>query len=241
MKLEYTRNCPKCDKIISYKSKSTLYQSNRKNTNCKSCSNSGINNPNYGKVRTEQSIQRMVETRTNNGSYVCFNETKKKLSKAHIGKVVSEKTKKRMSNSAIDRYNRMGMLGEKNPMFGKTGKDSPRFGKKHTKEAKRKIRISTLKRLERMHGQLYPNYNPEACKIIDEYGKQNGYNFQHAENGGEYHIKELGYFIDGYDKEKNVVIEYDESYHDNIKEKDIQRQKEIEEYLKCKFIRIKEK
>ncbi|MBC8428104.1 MAG: hypothetical protein H8D94_01385 [Candidatus Pelagibacter sp.] len=237
MKFEYTRNCPKCDKIISYKSKSTLYQSNRKNTNCKSCSNSGINNPNYGKVRTKQSIQKMVEVRKHNGSYVCSDETKKKLSKAHIGKIISKETKQKMSKSAMGR----DMSGVNNPMFGKSGKDSPRFGKIHTIETKRKIRLSTLERIERMSGQLYPNYNPRACKIIDEYGKKHGYNFQHAENGGEHHIKELGYWVDGYDKDKNVVIEYDENYHNNIQKKDIQRQKEIEKYLGCEFIRIKEK
>jgi len=57
------------------------------------------------------------------------------------------------------------------------------------------------------------------------------------------HIKELGYWVDGYDKEKNVVLEVDESFHfdieGNLKEKDIQRQKEITEFLKCKFIRIR--
>ena len=41
----------------------------------------------------------------------------------------------------------------------------------------------------------------------------------------------------------NVVIEIDESNHYNpdgtLKEKDVQRQKEIENFLKCKFIRIK--
>jgi site-specific DNA-cytosine methylase len=47
----------------------------------------------------------------------------------------------------------------------------------------------------------------------------------------------------GYDKEKNVVIEYDEKHHfrnKKLQEKDIKRQKEIEDYLKCKFIRINE-
>ena len=63
---------------------------------------------------------------------------------------------------------------------------------------------------------------------------------QHALNGGEYHIKELGYWVDGYDVEKNVVIEYHEKHHYLPKqnEKDKKRQKEIIETLKCKFIII---
>jgi len=63
-------------------------------------------------------------------------------------------------------------------------------------------------------------------------------------NGGEYYIKELGCWLDGYDKVNNVAYEYDEKYHfdkdGNLKEKDIKRQKEIEKILKCKFIRIKD-
>ena len=91
----------------------------------------------------------------------------------------------------------------------------------------------------KLHKQ-YPNYNPYACEIIDEYGKKNGYNFQHAMNGGEFTF--CGYWVDGYDKEKNVVIEYYEKAHnrDTMKKRDNMREKRIKNYLKCKFIIIKE-
>ena len=71
---------------------------------------------------------------------------------------------------------------------------------------------------------------------------ENNIYIQHARNGGEYHIKELGYWVDGYDKINNVVYEFDEKYHSSKKqqEKDKTRQQEIEYFLKCKFIRIKE-
>jgi len=86
------------------------------------------------------------------------------------------------------------------------------------------------------------SYNPSSIPIIEQYGKQNGYNFQHAENGGEYKIPYTMYSVDGYDEEKNVVIEYDEKHHFNLegilKEKDIKRQKEIIDILGCKFVRI---
>lgn len=86
-----------------------------------------------------------------------------------------------------------------------------------------------------------PSYNKYGCMLIDEYGKQNGYNFQHALNGGE--CRFLGYFVDGYDKDKNVVIEYDEKHHfkfGKLKEKDLNRMNEIIDHLKCKFIRLKD-
>lgn len=92
-------------------------------------------------------------------------------------------------------------------------------------------------------GKWVPNFNPIGCKIIDRYGEEHGYNFKHALNGGEYHIKELNYWVDGYDYHNNIVIEIDERHHydtsGNLKPKDVRRQEEIVSLLKCKFIRIK--
>lgn len=48
-----------------------------------------------------------------------------------------------------------------------------------------------------------------------------------------------GFFI----KEKNIVIEIDESHHydkfGNLSERDLARQNEIEKYLDCRFVRLK--
>jgi len=123
------------------------------------------------------------------------------------------------------------------------GKNNARFGVKVSDETRRKIRLGNIRDLQNKHGQIFPNYNKKACEMIEKFGKENGYNFIHAENGGEFHIKELGYWVDGYDKDKNVVIEVDEEFHfdydGNLLDSDVRRQKEIEEFLHCKFIRIK--
>jgi predicted DNA-binding protein YlxM (UPF0122 family) len=127
-----------------------------------------------------------------------------------------------------------------------SGEGNPFYGKTHTKESRKlmskKQRKIAIQRIKDREGQVYPNYNPEACKLIEEYGEEHGYNFQHAENGGEYHIEELGYWVDGYDPEENVVIEVDEQHHFNengqLCEKDKRRQREIEEHLDCKFVRL---
>jgi hypothetical protein len=50
-------------------------------------------------------------------------------------------------------------------------------------------------------------------------------------NGGEYYIKELGYWLDAYDKCKNIAVEYDEKWHNRIRDKDLRRQKEIIEFI----------
>ena len=94
----------------------------------------------------------------------------------------------------------------------------------------------------RTDSKFRPNYNPTSIKVIESYGELNDYNFQHAENGGEYKVPGLGYFLDAYDKDRNVALEIDEKHHyrnGKLKQRDILRQQKIEEQLGCKFIRIK--
>ena len=119
-------------------------------------------------------------------------------------------------------------------------------GKKHSDETNKKHRLATIKIINKhikYGGQITPFYNSNGCKYFEKLMLETNTHIQHAENGGEYYIKELGYWVDGYDKENNIVYEYDEKKHFNLdgtlKEKDIKRQKEIEHNLKCKFIRIK--
>ena len=87
------------------------------------------------------------------------------------------------------------------------------------------------------------NYNETACKFIDELNIKNNWNLQHAMNGGEYKIGP--YHVDGYDKELNIVFEYDEkqSRHTQIKGilRDKYRQAYIIEKLNCEFWRYSER
>lgn len=79
---------------------------------------------------------------------------------------------------------------------------------------------------------LMTRYNPSACVFMDVYGSLNGYIFQHAKNIREYQVGR--YFLDGYDKDKNVVFEYDEQQHfrgGKLMPKDIVRQSKIIEMI----------
>ena len=115
-------------------------------------------------------------------------------------------------------------------------------GRKHTDDSKLKMRTSAINRISEVHfngGQVIPNYNPSSIPIIEQKANELGItDLQHAENGGEFYIKELGYWVDGYSKEKNIVIEYDEPHHKRQVEADQRRQKKITEHLNCEFIRI---
>lgn len=96
-----------------------------------------------------------------------------------------------------------------------------------------------------------PGFNVNAISIIDDYGKEHGYDFRHALNheNGEFHIydkeNKRSYYADGYDATKNVWLEYDERRHydnsGNLLLDDIVREENIKRILNCKIIRIKEK
>ena len=117
-------------------------------------------------------------------------------------------------------------------------------GKKFSTEYKRKISEGTIKYIEQTKGQCKPRYSIKGCRYIDKLNEEKHWNLQHAENGGE---KRIGcYFLDGYDKDLNIVFEYDEPKHykdiqNNIlQDKDIERQTYIIEQLHCEFWRYNE-
>ena len=104
-----------------------------------------------------------------------------------------------------------------------------------------KRRLKRIKQIEKDKfdgNQMIPSYNIKACELFDKLSEENNIYIQHAMNGGEFHIKELGYWVDGYDEENNTVYEFDEKHHKYQKEKDLIREKEIIKYLGCVFIRL---
>lgn len=115
------------------------------------------------------------------------------------------------------------------------------ISKPHTPESRAKLAEKMRKRKNIIDCQC--NYNETACKFIDELNIKNNWNLQHAMNGGEYKIGP--YHVDGYDKELNIVFEYDEKHskHTQIKGilRDKCRQAYIIEKLNCEFWRYSEK
>ena len=160
-------------------------------------------------------------------------ETRKKLSIDRIGKSHTEETKQKMR-------------GKGNGMYGKHhSKETIDKISNNTKqsiqsdEIREKMRLSAIKRLK--HQGIVMSFNPKACEFINKLNKEKGWNLQHAMNGGEIEVR--GYYIDGYDKENNIVVEYDERRHycrGKLREKDIKRMNEIKSHLGCKFLRFNE-
>lgn len=112
-----------------------------------------------------------------------------------------------------------------------------------SEKTKDKLRVIFVEKLKNTNRSFHPPYNKKACEYFNMMMEDSNFFIQHAENFGEFHIKELGYFVDGYDAENNIVYEWDEKWHfedDKIIEKDKIRQEKIENLLECKFIRIKQ-
>jgi endogenous inhibitor of DNA gyrase (YacG/DUF329 family) len=97
-------------------------------------------------------------------------------------------------------------------------------GKIRSAEYRKNIRISKLKRLEKLG---IPQCMDKGA--IEFFNKVNelGYNFQPKI------FMEIGYAADGYDKNKHIWYEYDTPYHKNItqQKKDLIRQNNIVKYF----------
>ena len=199
----------------------------------------GEKNGFYGKHHTEETKQKLKE-------YALSEERLNMIrSKEHRRKVVHG-----MLNSTKLKDSRASE--EYKEKLSRALKNSEKFKEAHQKEEyrnlRRKITSEQICRNIELAGKdvskkhFMPNFNIKACEYFDKIMKETGTHIQHALNGGEFCIKELGYFVDGYDKENNIVYEFDENYHNTKaqKEKDILREEQIKKVLKCKFIRIKE-
>ena len=118
-------------------------------------------------------------------------------------------------------------------------------GKHHNKQTRLKLRLKTIERIKSLKGEFRCNYNQKAISFFDSLSEKMGWNLRHAENGGEFYSG-IGYWLDAYDENLKIAVEYDEPYHYDdvennvLREKDILRQKEIIEHLNCEFYRYNE-
>lgn len=140
-------------------------------------------------------------------------------------------------------YLKAGKTHSENLKSGKT--INHWVGKEHTPETKEKMRNSLINYRNKNIINNRANYSITGCEYIDKLNEQKGWHLQHALNGGEVII--AGYYVDGYDKENNIVFEYDEPrhyedvYNNILKDKDIERQNYIIQKLHCKFYRYNER
>lgn len=104
-------------------------------------------------------------------------------------------------------------------------------------EHREKKRILYVKQKEKC-GKDNPLYNKTACEFFEQLNKELGWEGKHAENGGEVTIG--GFWVDYYEPNINLVIEWDERHHryEKKKKQDAYRAKYIIKKIGCKFLRI---
>jgi hypothetical protein len=218
-----TKNCPICGSEIFYRDKKALLQSIRLNSNCKSCSI---------EIKKEK-ISRTLKEKYQNGDIVA------NMSGAH-----SLESRRKQGDSKKGRKQSIESNIKRSISCKKAKCGTHNKGRRCTEDNKKKFRLNMIEKLSKTNKNFHPPYNEKACDYFNNLMIDNNTFIQHALNGGEYHIKELGYWVDGYDKENNIVYEWDEEYHHyvdgRLSEKDIKRQIEIEKFLNCEFIRIRE-
>jgi len=179
------------------------------------------------------------------GIYRRTKKGKENMSKGQKGKSCSKETRKKISK-ALEGHICYSKGKTNIELFGK--KEAQKISKKRSdkhkiiqnnpkqKEIRRKIAVERIL----LNNGVFPSYNMKAVKFFKSYDKKNNTTGQYATHPSEFYIKELGYWPDYINFEKKIIMEYDERYHEKQKEKDLQRQKEIQEfYPDFKFIRIK--
>ena len=244
--MEYKRNCPECDKKIIYNSKNAkgiYYKARKLNSKCRSCTMSalkkGKSSNRKGCKLTDKQKERMSEILI-----------KRHQENEHpmLGKKHSDETIHKMKKSNGGENN--GMYGKKHTKKSKIKMSVARTGKPGPKISDEGLKILRQKRIKEIESdkfngnQMIPSFNKKSCIFFEKLDNIMNWNGIYATKGNEYKIQELGYFVDYYEPEKNIIIEWDEYRHYNpdgtLKEKDIKRQNEIKKLLKCDVIRIKE-
>lgn len=239
-----TRNCPSCNAELIYKNISDYIKSCKLNRKCKPCSHTGIKASDA--TRMKMSVE-LYKRKWNGQNHPRFG--KRNLiptSTVSADSIINNIPywSRRCPTCNVEILYKRNYIRNYQRKLNKDCKVCS-IKNRSSAEMRKKHRLGMIKYILLKNGGVRPMVNLKACKYIDSYSKIHGYNFIHALNGGEFYIKELGYWVDGYDIEKNVVFEYDEKHHftatGELKSKDVTRMDEIKNHLKCKLIRYNEK
>ena len=234
--VQWKRNCPKCNKELIYKNKRRYKNAVKMDKKCQSCVQTGV-------------VRKIKITYKKNCSdcnveiiYSCKSSYK-------IGIKRNSKCSNCSANSRVIKWGwnksniRLCPQCKSILNYSNVGHCTQAEKKKQVcRKCSNELRKQNI--LENLKGKhTWANYNPKSCEYFNNLNIKNKWNLQHALNGGE--VKILNYFVDAYDKEKNIVVEYDESYHytkqGNLKQKDVLRQQRIMTHLGCKFFRYNER
>lgn len=243
-----TRNCPNplCNKELSYCAKTAYLRAKKINSLCLQCKCSshehrkklsesngskqiGEKNPFFGKRHSNETKQLISNSMKGNIPWMKgkkhSEESKEKNRQSQLGKKHSEEHKRKIGLKSKGNKNNLGKTLSKEI---RQKMSDVRIGRKsyiRTEESKRKLRISILKRFERLG--ISRKEDEGAKEYFQWLNMFYGYNFQPKR------FIEIGYDADGYDEKLHEWIEYDTLYHKRIgqQKKDLIRQNNIIKYF----------
>ena len=186
--MDYSKNCPVCNRIQKYSNKSNLCQAIKLNTICYSC---------RADIRTYS-----PETRT-------------KMSAVSKGRRFSLSTREKLSIASKRNY--------ENPLNLKMMADAVKLAMHRPDVRKRHI--------EALHHSKWLKVRTDKGQM-EMIEKWNRLGFRFHPNY-QVHTDDFLCYIDGYDPEHNVVLEYDSQYHRKLSQqkKDAEREKRIIDIL----------
>ena len=163
----------------------------------------------------------------------------RKLGLSNKGRHHTNKTKKKIRKTLIFGLNsRVGktyreIYGNKKSKEIRKKLVKSHTGITQTEESNRKRRIYKVNEIKK-HG-IWFTIGKHETQLLNEQEKIDNCKIQR-----QYVLNDLGYCVDGYCPETNTVYEVYEKRHLQHITEDLQRQKNIQNYLKCKFIIIRD-
>ena len=121
------------------------------------------------------------------------------------------------------------------------------YGEEKAEELRKLRRLARLHQQQLDDGRSWANYNPKACEFFKSFDEEHNTEGKYAMyGGGEHFVKELGYWVDYFNPDMKLIMEYDEPFHYNrkgeLREEDRIRQEEIQKiYPDFDFKRISER
>lgn len=248
---KWARKCPKCEETIYYVKEYNSSIAEKKHSYCLSCSQKELYISKKRKPRASKFFGKKLEKQCIKCGNVQTYKNIKQLTKAIFNNTLCK------SCSGKQNGNFYWIEGPGKSIIEKIqlktwSKNCPRCNALQTYKNKRNFDKMVKKNSVCRKCQLIirrptiferPNYNPKACDYFDKLSKEKEWDLHHALNGGEFQV--FKWWVDAYDKDKNIVVEYDEPSHydksGQLKKRDVIRQNEIVKRLKCDFYRYDEK
>jgi very-short-patch-repair endonuclease len=185
-----------------------------------------ISESSKGRIYSEETRCRMSKAKM---GCVASSEAREKMRVSHLGKRMSEETKRRMS---VGKMGHSVSAQTRRKIGMATASRVPGMkGKRHSIDTRRRMRLAAIDHISmQSFGGLpmVPRIGKTEMKVLDTLQVASGVVIDRQYPVG-------GFFLDGYIKDVNLAVEFDEREHRYKKARDEFRRSEIRRELGCDF------